>query len=309
MRKAFIRTLSEIAGKDERVLLLTADLGYMVMEVFRDRYPERFLNVGVAEQNMVGIATGLAGAGYIPFTYSIATFMSLRALEFIRNGPVRHRLPVRMVGMGMGFEYGHAGPTHHAVEDVAALRTLPGLAIVVPADPAQAETALRSTWNAAGPVYYSLGKDDFASVPGLDGRFEIGRAVVIREGGDLAIAAMGSIATQAAAAAEELSARNIEATVVIVSSFHPDPTDDLEQILSRHRHVISVEAQAASGGLGSLIASVIASRGLPCRLWPMAVRRSLDGISGSQKDCWTRHGLDRLSILETAMRAMEMPAS
>src|ERR1700730_9083477 len=103
----------------------------MVMEPFRERFPDRFINVGVAEQNMIGIATGLADAGLLPYAYSIATFAALRPFEFIRNGPVLHHLPVRVVGMGMGFEYGSAGPTHHALEDVAVLRTLPGLTIVV----------------------------------------------------------------------------------------------------------------------------------------------------------------------------------
>ncbi len=304
MRAAFIHTLSQIAAEDERVLLLTTDLGYMALEEFRDHFPSRFLNCGVAEQNMVGLATGLAEAGYIPFAYSIATFAALRAFEFIRNGPVLHRLPVRIVGMGMGFEYGHAGPTHHAVEDVAALRTLPGLSIVIPADPAQTETALRKTWNAPGPVYYSLGKDDRASVPGLNGRFAIDRAQVIRDGRDIALVAMGSIASEAALAADELAAQGIEASVVVVSGFNPDPADDLARILSSHVQVISIEAQSISGGLAAMVATTIAARKLPCRLWPLAVRTSPDGTSGSQQDRWKKHGLDRREIVRAALQAL-----
>src|SRR3954454_2274675 len=122
MRRAFAETLTELAENDERIVLLTAALGFMALEPFSDKFPKRFFNVGVAEQNMIGMATGLAEAGLRPYAYSIATFAALRPFEFIRNGPVLHRLPVRIVGMGMGFEYGHAGPTHHAVEDIAALR-------------------------------------------------------------------------------------------------------------------------------------------------------------------------------------------
>src|SRR5271166_3462774 len=162
--------MCRLAAADSRILLLTGDLGYMVMEPFRQQFPDRFFNVGVAEQNMIGLATGLAEAGFLPYTYSIATFASLRPFEFIRNGPVLHNLPVRMVGMGAGFEYGHSGSSHYALEDVGALRTLPGLTIVVPADPSQAATAIRDTQDVAGPVYYSLGKDDKISVPGLNGR-------------------------------------------------------------------------------------------------------------------------------------------
>src|SRR5882724_11531146 len=167
MRGAFIRTLAEIAEHDSRVLLLTGDLGFMALEPFADRFPDRFFNVGVAEQNLVGIATGLAEAGFIPFVYSIVTFASLRPFEFIRNGPVLHHLPVRVVGMGMGFGYGPSGATHYALEDVAALGTLLGLTIVIPASPGQAVTAIRDTQTLDGPVYYSLGKDDRITVPGL----------------------------------------------------------------------------------------------------------------------------------------------
>jgi transketolase len=211
---------------------------------------------------------------------------------------------VRIVGMGMGFEYGHAGPTHHAVEDVAALRTLPGLSIVIPADPAQAETALRETWNTLGPVYYSLGKDDRASVPGLNGRFAVDRVQVIREGGDIALVVMGSIAAEVAAAADELAARGVEASVVVVSNFNPDPADDLALILASHAQVISIEAQSISGGLAAMVATTIASRGLPCRLRPLAVRASPDGTSGSQHDRWKKHSLDRREIVSTAQQAL-----
>lgn len=307
MRQAFVRTLCELADRDPRIVLLTGDLGYMALEPFRDRFPKRFLNAGVAEQNMVGMATGLAEAGLIPFVYSIATFIALRAFEFIRNGPVFHQLPVRIVGMGMGFEYGHAGPSHHAVEDVAVLRTLPGLGVIVPADSPQAETAIRQTWDADGPLYFSLGKDGAAVVSGLNGRFARGRVQAIGAGRDIAIVAMGSIAVEAAAAFETLARRGVDATLVIVSSFNPDPADHLADALAGIHHAITVEAQAVSGGLGSFVASVIASRGLACRLTPLAVRTTPDGTSGNQRDRWRKHGLDRESIVAAALAAVRVP--
>ena len=307
MRRAFIRTLAELAGRDERILLLTADLGYMLMEPFRDAFPGRFFNVGVAEQNMIGVATGLADAGFIPFTYSIATFASMRAFEFIRNGPVSHRLPVRMVGAGAGFGYGRAGPSHHAIEDIAALRTLPGLCIVAPADAAQAAEAIRSTWATDGPVYYSLAKDTTPAVPGLNGRFELGRAQVVRDGGDIVLIVMGSLATEASKAADTLAEQGVHATVAIVSNFHPDPVDDLRAILSRHKYVVSIEAQAVSGALGALIATVIATNGLQCRLRQLAVSTPPDGTSGSEEDRWRKHGLDRASIEGAALEILGKP--
>ena len=292
MRKAFIATLCELAAVDDRIVLMTGDLGHLAMEPFREQFPNRFLNVGVAEQNMIGLATGLAEAGFLPYAYSIATFAALRPLEFIRNGPVLHQLPVRIVGMGMGFEYGHSGPTHYGVEDVSVLRTLPGLTIVIPADSHQAANAIRDTSKVSGPVYYSLGKDDKISVPGLNGRFKLGKIQVTRKGGDVALVTMGSLSREVDAAAQDL-----EAAMVVVSNFQPDPEDDLAEFLSKFRHVVSVEAQTISGGLGAFVASVIASRGLPCKLRALGVRKPPDGTSGVQEERWRKHGIDRGSIV------------
>jgi len=304
LRKAFIEVLCELASSDDRIVLMTGDLGFMALEPFRERFPRRFINAGVAEQNMIGVATGLAEAGFRPYAYSIAPFASLRPFEFIRNGPVMHRLPVRIVGMGMGFEYGHSGSSHYALEDIGVMRTLPGLTIVVPADSSQAATAIRDTHDVAGPVYYSLGKDDKISVPGLNGCFELGRVQVVRQGGDVAIVAMGSISQEAVAGAAKLSKRGIEATIIVVSNFNPDPEDDLFEVLSRFRSVVSVEAQTVSGGLGAFVAYVIASRGLSCRLRVMGVRTSSDGTSGNQPERWRKYGLDRDSIVEVVLGAV-----
>src|SRR5205807_8481796 len=152
MRRAFTNMLVELAEHDPRIMLLTGDLGYLALEPFSERFPDRFFNVGVAEQNMVGLATGLAEAGFIPFVYSIVTFASLRPYEFIRNGPILHRLPVRIVGVGGGFEYGSAGTTHHALEDLGVMRTQPGLTVIAPADSQQTRTAMRRTWDLPGPI-------------------------------------------------------------------------------------------------------------------------------------------------------------
>jgi transketolase len=293
--------MCRLAAEDPRIVLLTGDLGFMVMEPFRQQFPERFFNCGVAEQNMIGLATGLAEAGCLPYTYSIATFASLRPFEFIRNGPVLHNLPVRMVGMGAGFEYGHAGPSHYGTEDIAALRTLPGLTIVIPADHAQTAAAFQETCKLPGPVYYSLGKDDHAVLPGLGGRFELGRVQVIRAGTGLAIISMGSVSGEAIAASDELDALGIESTVAVVSNFNPDPNDDLAQLLANCQLAITVEAQTVSGGLGACVASIIATHGLPCRLRALGVRTAPDGTSGSQPDRWRKYGLDRASILSSVL--------
>jgi transketolase len=291
VRRAFATTLAELAAEDDRILLLTGDLGYMALEPFSDRFPKRFINVGVAEQNMVGMATGLAEAGFIPFCYSIATFASLRAYEMIRNGPIAHGWPVRIVGVGGGFEYGHNGLSHYPLEDVGIMRVQPGIAVIAPADHQQARSAVLATWDLPGPIYYRLGKDDSAVVAGLDGRFDVGGVQVVRSGGDVVILAMGAAAHDALAAAEQLQERGISATVAVVACLNPAPVDDLVQIISGHANAVTVEAHYVNGALGSLVAETIAERGLQARLLRCGVASTPDGHSGSQTYLHGVHGI------------------
>ncbi|NJO19712.1 MAG: 1-deoxy-D-xylulose-5-phosphate synthase, partial [Spirulinaceae cyanobacterium RM2_2_10] len=227
MRKTFISTLVELATRDRRVLLLTGDLGYTVLEPFAQQFPDRFFNVGVAEQNMVGLAAGLADAGFLPFLYSIATFASLRPYEFLRNGAILPQLPVRVIAVGGGFEYGHAGSTHHGLEDIGVMRLQPGLAAIAPADYQQARSALLATWDWPQPVYYRLGKDDRNLVPDLDGRFAAGQVQCLGEGRDVLLVTMGSIAREVVAAAAALRAVGIDSTVAIAASLNPAPLEPL----------------------------------------------------------------------------------
>ena len=304
MRTTFIKTLIELAQHDERIILLTADLGYTVVEAFAQRFPDRFYNVGVAEQNMVGLSTGLAEAGFLPFVYSIATFATMRPYEFIRNGPILHRLPVRIVGVGGGFEYGTAGPTHHALEDVGILRVQPGLSIIAPADHLQTSTALHATWNLPGPIYYRLGKDEKTTVPGLGGAFALGRAQTVRDGDEVQIVAMGSVAAEAAAAVELLIAEGVSSGLTIVASVAPAPSDDLAQVLSRAPVAVTVEAHYAVGGLGSLISEVVAERGMNTRVRRCAVASRTVQRSGSEAYLLRQHGLDRHGVMASAMEAV-----
>lgn len=305
MRKTFISTLTDLARHDPRVVLLTGDLGFMVIEPFVEEHPDRFFNVGVAEQNMIGVATGLAEAGFLPFAYSIATFATLRPLEFIRNGPVLHQLPVRIVGIGGGFEYGHAGPTHHALEDIAVTRSQPGLTVIAPTDHEQAAAALRSTWDLPGPIYYRLGKDDNTTLPGLDGRFSLGRVELVRRGGEVAIVATGAIAAEAVKAADLLAEKGLNPTVAAVGAVAPAPVDDLADLASSHHLMVTVEAHSVTGGLGSLVAEVIAERGLPCRLVRCGVRGPSSSL-GSESFLNRQHGLSAESIATTSQQALSL---
>src|SRR5580704_14566946 len=304
MRDDFVAELAELAATDERVVLLTGDLGYMVLDVFSSRFPERFFNVGVAEQNMVGIATGLAEAGYVPFVYSIATFATMRPYEFVRNGPVLHNLPVRVVGVGGGFDYGHNGITHFALEDYALMRAQPGMTVLAPADSAQARAAVQATRELPGPVYLRIAKQG-TPVPGLNGRFATGRAQLIGEGSDVALIAIGSIAREAQQAAELLAEEGVAATVAVVSTFNPSPVEDLVELLSGVSLAISVETHYLNGGLGSLVAETIAEQGLSCRLIRAGVQDTPRGLAGNQRFLEDRFGLSAGRLAATVQAALD----
>lgn len=299
MRAEFAAELVAVAREDPRIVLLTGDLGFAVLEPFAEEFPERFVNVGVAEQNMLGLATGLADAGYVPFAYSIATFASMRAYEFLRNGAALHELPVRLVGMGAGFDYGHNGVTHYALEDVAIMRAQPAVSTIAPADADQARAALRATLDRPGPIYFRLCKEG-TPVPGLDGRFELGRAALISEGEDVALVALGNMANTAVAAARELARAGISAAVMLVSGFNPSPFDDIAEMLDGLPLAVTLEAHYLTGGLGSFVAEVIAERGLDCRLLRRGIADMPRGETGSPAYLYERAGLSAAEIARTA---------
>lgn len=309
MRQSFLRQLTELAAADERIMLLTADLGFMAVEVFADRFPDRFLNVGVAEQNMVAVATGLAQDGFMPFIYSIVPFAVLRPYEFIRNGPVHHRLPVRIVGVGGGFEYGHNGFSHYGLDDLGVMRVQPGMTIIAPADRQQTVNALSATWQLEGPVYYRLGKDETKIVPGLDGRFDAGRVERIGSGAELLIVAIGGIATEAAVAVERLKEEGESVSLAIVSTFNERSAADLATLLETHQHVVTVEAHYISGGLGSWVAEIIAERALRPRLVRCAVRQLAIGETGSERYMNHLHGISAEAIVASAKAALRSNAA
>jgi transketolase len=305
MRREFVSALVELAREDERIVLLTGDLGFAALEPFAEAFPDRFFNAGVAEQNMLGMATGLAEAGFTPYAYSIATFASMRGYEFIRNGAVLHNLPVRVVGIGEGVDYGHNGMTHYSLEDVGLMRMQPGLSIVVPVDAAHVGTALRAIQELDGPAYLRLSKMSH-SVPGVGDRFELGRAQSRSRGSDVTIVALGSMVGPALAAVELLAAEGLSAGVTAVSCVSPPPVEDLLDALDAAPLALSVEAHYVTGGIGSLLAEVIAEHGIPCRLIRAGVRGLPLGVSGEPEYMHEQLGISprRLADQVLAGRAL-----
>lgn len=304
MRRSFVEALSSLAAKDRRILLLSGDLGFMCFEDFSRRFPNQFFNMGVAEQNMLGVAAGLAKEGFIPYVYSIAPFVSLRAFEAFRNGAIHHNLPVRMVGVGGGFEYGMAGATHFALEDIGVMRTQPDLSIIAPADSKQTYNAFKSTSQLPGPVYYRIGKTDGLEVPGLDGRFSLDGLHTVRGGEDLLLIASGSLAINAVKAAHLLQDKGVEATVAVVSVFAPAP-NGLAELLKKHSYAFSVEAHYRHGGLGTLCGETIAANKISCKLVNFGIRYQTAGRTGSAEWHHEQHGLNPESIARRCLEEVD----
>jgi transketolase len=303
MRREFVESLVSLAEDDERIVLLTGDLGFAALEPFSERFRDRFFNAGVAEQNMVGMATGLAEAGLTPYVYSISTFASMRAYEFIRNGPILHGLPVRVVGIGEGADYCHNGMTHYALEDVALMRAQPGLTVATPASCGQVDPLLRAVHAVNGPAYIRLSKASY-SVPGLPDEFELGRAQRIGAGEDVALIALGATASNAVACATLLADRGIRATVLAVTSVAPAPIEDLVAVLSRVGVAVTVEAHYVTGGVGSLVAEVIAEAGLACRLVRAGAKTIPVGVSGSLAFMDEHFGISPERLTDTVTEAL-----
>ncbi|MEP7134909.1 MAG: transketolase C-terminal domain-containing protein [Chloroflexota bacterium] len=304
MRIAFINALAELAKHDSRILLLTSDLGYMVIEPFAEQYPDRFINVGVAEQNMVGVATGLADAGFVPFIYSITPFAVLRPFEFIRNGPVYHQLPVRIIGVGQGVEYGFNGNSHFGLEDVGVLRTQPGLTIIAPADDAQTKTAIEKTSNLTGPVYFRLSKDSF-EIPELSGNFELGQTQQIGNGMDVLILSTGAITREVIQAAQLLSDQGLRSTILVIASIAPAPVSDLIKALSTFKCAFTVESHYITGGIGSLVAEIVADHCLNVRVVRLGFDVLLNNPLGSSAYLQAANGLSPEKIASRIQKVLE----
>jgi transketolase len=294
MRDNFIKKLIEIAKKDPRVVLLTADLGFSVLEEFANEFPSRFFNVGVSEQNMIGIATGLAESGFIPFTYSIAPFSLLRPYEFIKNGPILHNLPVRIIAIGPGFEYGNLGATHHLIEDIAVTRIFPNLSIYSPINSKNAESILDKSYLENNPIYYRIGKNKDSLSDNLD-YVESDNFIQLSKGDDsVAVFGIGSIVE------EILKCNNVidkKISSYAITKIDQKIQKELIAIIQKYKNIISVEAHYINGGIGSMIAEIIAENQLPMKLHRLGVKKTTDGIFGDSNFMHRKHNISSLDIL------------
>lgn len=299
MRTAFINELIQQARVRPDIFLVVGDLGFSVVEPFAEEFPGRFLNAGVAEQNMTGVAAGLASEGYHVFTYSIANFSTLRCLEQIRNDVAYHRLPVTVVSVGAGFSYGNLGYSHHAVQDIGIMRTLPEMAILSPADPGETRECVQ--WLAASPCpsYLRLGKAGEPELHQTRGLTQ-GPLKILEGNGDYAVVATGSILKVALDAARKLAERGISISVFSCPWVQPVTTDFFKP-LTYFRRLVVVEEHLAAGGLASLLREHLANGPDILSLSPSA---SVLNQVGSQEFLRHQAGIDAEAVMATIRRIL-----
>jgi len=262
MRTAFLKTLEELAAEDGRINFLTGDLGFTVVEPFVKRFPKQFLNVGVAEQNMTGLASGMALTGKVVFTYSIANFPTLRCLEQIRNDACYHKANVKVVSVGGGLAYGALGSSHQATEDLAVMRALPGMTVVAPGDPVETAHATRAVAAHDGPCYLRLGKAGEPVVHDGPIDFRLGRALTVREGSDLTVISIGGMLKPCADAVAALAQEGIKVRLLSMHTLKPFDAEAVLKAVAETGGILTVEEHSAVGGLGSATAEVLARSGL-----------------------------------------------
>ena len=306
MRTAFIQTLLKLAEEDDRIQLIVGDLGFGVVETFAKRFPDRFLNAGVAEQNMTGIAAGMALTGKIVFTYSIANFPILRCLEQVRNDVCYHNANVKVVSVGGGLAYGALGASHHATEDLAIMRALPNMTVVAPGDPAEAEAATRAVASIAGPCYLRLGRAGEPPVHREPIRFALGKAISLREGRDLTLISTGGLLQTIVKVADLLATADIHARVLSMHTVQPLDMDAVKQAAMDTRAIFTVEEHSITGGLGGAVAEILAESDLPAVTFKrFALPAAFSRVFGSQEHIRSAHGLSPDLLSQAILELLE----
>ncbi len=307
MRTAFFRTLLDLAAQDERIHLVVADIGFGAVEPFAERYPDRFLNVGVAEQNMIGISAGLALSGKVVFAYSISNFPTLRCLEQIRNDVCYHNASVKVVAVGGGFTYGALGMSHHVTEDIAILRALPNMTVVAPGDPVETEYATRALAAYQGPCYLRLGRagEPVIHKQGID--FQLGKAIEVRPGSDLTLISTGGLLEIAVQAAEALEACGAQVRVLSMPTVKPL---DQEAVLAAAREtpaIATLEEHSVLGGLGGAVAEVLAESLAEKVLFKrLGLPSVFSSHIGDQNYLRAAYGLSKSGIVESLKSLLDL---
>jgi transketolase len=297
MRKEFFNTLLGLARSDARIFLVVGDVGYSFVEPFIAEFPDRYLNVGVAEQNMIGVCAGLSLSGKVVFCYSIGNFPTLRCLEQIRNDVCYHNANVKIVSTGGGLGYAALGMTHQVTEDIAVMRSLPNMTVIAPGDAVESALATKAIIEHEGPCYLRLTRENYPIIHKKTPRFEIGKAITVKEGSDVTLISTGGMLSTAIQVGELLEKDGISARVLSMHTIKPLDSSAVLKATNETRAVVSIEEHSSIGGLGSAVSEVMSQiEGRESRLLRIAISDPFIKVIGSQEYLRSLHGLTAESI-------------
>ncbi len=291
MRNAFAEEVTRLAALDPRLVLLSGDIGNKLFDNFKKVDEQRFYNCGVAEANMMGVAAGMALSGLRPVTYTITPFTTTRCFEQIRVDVCYHHAPVIIVGTGAGLSYAELGPTHHSLEDLAILRTLPGMSVLSPCDATELRLALQAALQQDGPVYIRIGKKGEPAIHKSPPNFRIGEAIVVKEGVDIALLGAGTIMPEVLKAADLLQTHGVSAEVVSFHTIKPLDTAYLARAAKRFKLIATVEEHGLIGGLGSAVSEWKCAANAQLRQLSFGTPDEFMHEVGSQEYARSKYGL------------------
>lgn len=301
MRNAYLETLYELAGRDKNVYAVISDNGAIVYDKFRHDFPSQYINAGISEANMIGMAAGMAEQGKIPFAYTIGAFLAYRAYEFILNDVCLQNQNVKMVGIGAGFSYSLLGPSHHTIFDISALRAIPNLTILSPASPMEVRKAVRAAYELQGPVYIRIGTNHEPEIYDGDYDFCLGKGIELRAGSDVTIVSTGSVVNDVLQAAGLLESQGISVRVVNIHTIKPFDADIIRKAAQDTKLIVTVEEHSIVGGLGSAVAEVIAESGVGGRLARVGLQDFVKGY-GKHDDLKKYNDFSRERIVNVVLK-------
>ncbi len=304
MRKVFIETLIKLAERDKDIYLLTGDLGFSVLEPFMEKFPRRFINCGVAEQNMVGVAAGMALCGKKPYVYSIVPFVTMRCFEQIRNDVCYQNLNVKIVGIGGGFSYGPLGATHHALEDIAILRALPNINVLCPSDDWETKELVRASYRSRKPSYFRLfskSEPIYKKKP----KIEIGKPSVVRPGKDGLIVSHGVETAFCLEIAGELAQKGKNFKVVSLHTLKPINKKELLKEIKGIKNIFTIEEHSVIGGLGGALSEVLAESDWQGKFRIIGVPDIFPSCAGKMDYLKKLYSLDKESIVKNILKEIK----
>ncbi len=292
MRATFVNTLIELARKDDKIFLVTADMGYAVLEPFAKEFPDRFINSGITEQATVSLCAGLALSGYKPYAYSITPFITMRCFEQVRVDVAYMNTNVKIIGIGAGFEYGAAGATHHAIEDIALMRALPNMTVCCPGDNIEAKAIMEQSAEHIGPMYIRIGKNKDAFYHQPETQIEIGKAAILNQGNDIAIITTSNTLSIGKKYLADMQAEGKNPYLISMHTVKPLDTTIIHKLISEGCEIYTLEEHNIIGGLGSAVAEVIAESSQAVKFKRIGVPDEYTHHIGNQEYHRARYGLN-----------------